>query len=179
MKKAALVFASVLVVACASPKTNVSQSDEKKISNTTDSATAAVLTAPKPVQISAAEMELNKLAATLQQLEKQSDYFDYNKSAIKPEYLGVIQQEAAFIKDHRQDIVTLEGNADERGSDEYNLKLGSRRAIAVKKSLEKFGVQAHQIKIVSLGKQKARLSCHEEKCWKENRRVDFAHKLNS
>lgn len=179
MKKAAFVFASVLVVACASPKTDVSQSGEKKISTATDSTPAAVLATPQPMQLSATEMELNKLAATLQQLEKQSDYFDYNKSAIKPEYLGVIQQEAAFIKEHKHDIVTLEGNADERGSDEYNLNLGSRRAIAVKRSLEKFGVQASQVKIVSLGKQKARLSCHEEKCWKENRRVDFIHKLNS
>lgn len=128
--------------------------------------------------MSQAEMELNKLAATVQQLESRSDYFDYNKSAIKPEYLALLQQEAAFIKEHKEDFVTLEGNADERGSAEYNMKLGSRRAIAVKRNLEKLGVQAKQIKVVSLGAQKARLTCHEEKCWKENRRVDFIHKLN-
>jgi peptidoglycan-associated lipoprotein len=177
MKKAAIVFASVLVVACASsPKTDVSQSSGKNIPNTTDSKPA--LASQNPAPISAAEMELNKLAATIQHLDNQSDYFDYNKSSIKPEYLSVIQQEAAFIKEHTQDVVTLEGNADERGTDEYNLALGSRRAIAVKKSLEKMGVSAQQLKIVSFGKQKAKLTCHEEKCWKENRRVDFVHKLS-
>lgn len=179
MKKAAIVFASVLVVACASsPKTDVSQSSGKNIPNTTDATVKPALAAQNPAPVSAAEMELNKLAATIQHLDNQSDYFDYNKSAIKPEYLGVIQQEAAFIKEHKQDVVTLEGNADERGTDEYNLALGSRRAIAVKKSLEKMGVSAHQLKVVSFGKQKARLTCHEEKCWKENRRVDFVHKLS-
>ncbi len=179
MKKAAIVFASVLVVACASsPKTDVSQSNIKKISNTTDSTVTPSLASQNPAPISAAEMELNKLTATIQHLDNQSDYFDYNKSSIKPEYLSVIQQEAAFIKEHKQDVVTLEGNADERGTDEYNLALGSKRAIAVKKRLEKMGVPARQIKIVSFGKQKARLTCHEEKCWKENRRVDFVHKLS-
>lgn len=123
-------------------------------------------------------MDLSRLTAEIQQLERQSDYFDYNKFAVKPEFQNVIQKEAEFIKGHKQDFVTLEGNADERGSDRYNMDLGNRRAAAVEKSLVMLGVSPAQIKVVSLGEEKPRLPCHQEKCWKENRRVDFVHQLN-
>lgn len=170
MKKLAVVLASLLVVACASsPKTNSSLSTQAN-----DKTNAAIANA---APASAAETELSKLTASIQNLEKQSDYFDYNKAIVKPEYQDVIRKEAEFIKTHKQDVVTLEGNADERGSDQYNLTLGSERAVAVEKSLQKLGVSAAQIKVVSLGKEKPRFSCHKEKCWKENRRVDFVHKL--
>jgi peptidoglycan-associated lipoprotein len=166
MKKMAVVIASLMVVACAStPKNNVSQANEN------GSATAAA-------EASAAKMEMSKLAAEMQQLQKQSDYFDFNKSTVKPEYLDILQKEAQFIKSHKQDVVTLEGNADERGSDKYNLSLGKNRAEAVAGILEKDGVPASQIKLISLGKDKPRLTCHAEKCWKENRRVDFLHNLS-
>ncbi len=166
MKKLAVVIASLMVVACASsPKNNISQANENS------SATAAA-------EASAAKMELGKLAAEMQQLQKQSDYFDFNKSTVKPEYLDILQKEAQFLKSHKQDVVTLEGNADERGSDKYNLSLGKNRAEAVAGILEKDGVSASQIKLISLGKDKPRLTCHAEKCWKENRRVDFLHNLS-
>ena len=123
------------------------------------------------------KLNLNKLNAEIQQLQQKSDYFDYNKYSVKSQYLNVIQKEAEFIKSHKNDVITLEGNADERGSDVYNLTLGEKRAEAVEKSLIKYGVPAGQIKLVTLGKGKPRLTCHAEKCWKENRRVDFMHKL--
>lgn len=167
MKRMAVVLASLVVVACASaPKANSPQASQSN----NDSANTA--------SASAAGMDLSRLTAEIQKLEKQSDYFDYNKFAVKPEFQAVIQKEAEFIKGHKQDSVRLEGNADERGSDQYNLDLGNKRAIAVAKSLELLGVPATQIKVVSLGKEKPRLTCHQEKCWKENRRVDFIHQLN-
>lgn len=163
MKKLAVILASLMVVACASTqKTNTSQANE---SNATASAAAA-------------KVDLGKLNAEIQQMEKQSDYFDFNKYTVKSEYMNVIQKEAEFLKGHKHDIVTLQGNADERGSEKYNLGLGENRADAVAKILEKDGVAADQIKLVSLGKDKPRLSCHKEKCWKENRRVDFLHNLS-
>lgn len=170
MKKMAVVFASLMVAACASSqKTNTSQAPQ---SNEKNASTVASTNAS-----SAAQVELNRLNDEIQQLQKQSDYFDYKKYAIKPQYQNVIRKEAEFIKAHKSDFITLEGNADERGNDTYNLTLGEKRAEAVQKSLLKYGVPAGQIKLVSLGKEKPRLTCHEEKCWKENRRVDFIHKL--
>lgn len=169
MKKVAVLLASLMVAACASSqKTDVSQAAQPDTANkTTASASAAADAAA-----------LSKLNAEIQQLQKQSDYFDYNKYVVKAEYREVIQKEAEFIKAHKNDVVTLEGNADERGSENYNLALGTNRAEAVAKSLETYGVPASQIKFVSLGKDKPRLTCHAEKCWKENRRVDFSHNLS-
>ncbi len=173
MKKLAIILASLLVVACSSAhKADSSPASQPN----TQSITPA--TTPEPAPVSATEVAANKLAAELQMLQKESVHFDFDKYAVKPEYQDAIQKQADFIKGHKNDVVTLEGNCDERGSKAYNLALGSRRASAVLKSLKQLGVPASQIKTVSYGKEKPRLLCHEEKCWKENRRVDFVHKLN-
>ncbi len=173
MKKIAVVLASLMVVACASsPKAGSS------LSSQTDGKDTAATASSNTASASAAAVDLSKLTAEMQKLEKQSDYFDYNKFAIKPEYQKIIQMEAAFIKAHKQDFVTIAGNADERGSEGYNLDLGNKRAVAVELSLQQMGVPAAQIKVVSYGEAKPRLTCHLEKCWKENRRVDFVHQLN-
>ena len=110
------------------------------------------------------------------EMEKQSIYFDFDDYTIKPAYRDIILQHAEFMKTHENVTVTLEGNADERGSGEYNLSLGDRRASSVRKALVLLGIPAEQIRAVSFGEERPRLSCHEERCWKENRRVDFKGK---
>jgi peptidoglycan-associated lipoprotein len=167
MKKIAVLLASLLIVACSSTqKTDSSQTSQASATNTT--------TASNPVTAAVSETEVaaRKLSAEL------SVYFDFDKYAVKPEFQDAIYKQANFIMVHENDVVTLEGNADERGSSEYNLALGHKRAMAVEKKLHALGVPEAQIRIVSFGKEKPRLLCHEEKCWKENRRVDFVHKLN-
>lgn len=175
MKKIAIVLVSILLAACAStPDTSSSKvAPPKEIKRS-----PAITNPEKNASVSSADIEAKKLAAEMQELQKRSIYFDFDKYAVKPEYLEVIRQQATFIKAHKNDIVTVEGNADERGSNEYNLALGDKRANAARKSLELLGIPATQIKTISLGEEKPRLSCHEEKCWKENRRDDFVHKLN-
>jgi peptidoglycan-associated lipoprotein len=126
----------------------------------------------------AAKIIPSVLTAQLQDMQKNSVYFERDEFVIKPEYNSIIQQHAEFAKAHGVTI-TLEGNADERGSSEYNLALGNKRANAVRKSLEIMGVPANRIKSVSFGEEKPRLTCHEEKCWGENRRVDFNGRLES
>ncbi len=106
----------------------------------------------------------------------ESVYFDFDQSAIKPQFKAVLGQQAEWMKSHWHDSVTVEGNADERGSAEYNLALGNRRATAVRKALVTLGVPAQRIKDVSFGKEKPKATCHEERCWAENRRVDFVFK---
>jgi peptidoglycan-associated lipoprotein len=71
--------------------------------------------------------------------------------------------------------VVLQGNCDERGSREYNLALGQRRADAVKQRMVLLGVPQTRIETVSFGKEKPRATCHDESCWSQNRRVDFVH----
>jgi peptidoglycan-associated lipoprotein len=118
------------------------------------------------------------MAAQLQALQKESVYFDYDRYAVKPAYRDAAQHEAEWMRTHKNDTVTLEGNTDDRGSPEYNLALGAKRAHAVHQALVALGVPTARIKDVSLGEAKPRATCDEEKCWQENRRVDFVHKLN-
>ncbi len=173
MKTTAIVLASILTVACTS-----TQKSEPHLSQVNPNIAPSAPVAPSvSAATSSAISELSDLNAEVRRLQGQSDYFDFDKSVIKPEYLAVIQKQADFIKSHPNDVVTVEGNCDERGSEKYNLALGSRRANAVLESLESFGVPAAQIKTVSFGKDKPRLTCHEEKCWKEDRRVDFDHHI--
>lgn len=175
MRKIAVVLVSFLLAACGSmPKTDSSQATQSNSPPPTANSRAI----EKNTSVSSADIEASKLAAEARELQEQSIYFDFDMYAVKPEYRNVIQQQAAFIKAHKNDIVTVEGNADERGSGEYNLALGDKRAKVVRMSLEVLGIPATQIKTVSLGNEKPRLSCHEEKCWQENRRDDFVHKLN-
>ena len=172
MKKIAVVIISVLIAACSS----VQKSDSPKATEAGDKITAS--TATTNAVTPSADVESAKLAAEIQGLQHQSVYFDLDKSGIKPEYRNVILKQAEFIKAHKNDIVTVQGNTDERGSSEYNLALGDRRASVARNSLELLGVPVTQIRTVSFGLEKPRLPCHEERCWKENRRDDFVHQLN-
>ncbi len=186
MKKIAIVLVSFLFAACASAPKPIPPKETTTSSPVIAKSEAAVSSAPeKNVSVSSAEIEARRLAdeakkaaAELQALQNKSVYFDFDKYVVKPEYMGVIRQQAEFIKARKNDIITIEGHADERGSGEYNLALGDKRANAARKNLELLGVPSTQIKAVSLGEEKPRLSCHAEKCWQENRRDDFAHKLN-
>ena len=123
-----------------------------------------------------AETESQRASRLLSELSKQSVYFDFDDFSLKPQYQDNVKHNADFMKQSAKDVVTLEGNADERGSKEYNLALGQKRAEAVRKTLVLLGIGDTRIEAISYGAEKPRASCHEEKCWGEDRRVDFAHK---
>ena len=108
-------------------------------------------------------------------LTDRSVYFDFDKYAIKPDQNSAITDNAKLATTYSSDNVTLQGNCDERGSREYNLALGQRRADAVKQRLVLLGVPESRIETVSFGKEKPRATCHNESCWSQNRRADFVH----
>ena len=108
-------------------------------------------------------------------LTETSVYFDFDKSEVRPDQIAVITENAKLASANANDYVTLQGNCDERGSREYNLALGQRRADAVKKRLELLGVSTDRIETISFGREKPRELCHDESCWKLNRRADFVH----
>lgn len=165
----ALAILTVLMLsACATSAVMAPVSDAETAQRTAQTgATDAVGT------LSSSEVDSRRLADQLQEMQKKSVYFDFDEFVIKPEYHEVIRQLAELMKAHGNIVVTLEGNADERGSDEYNLALGGLRAKAVRKALEIMGIADNRIEVVSLGGENPRLTCHEESCWRENRRVDF------
>jgi len=111
-------------------------------------------------------------------LSKRQVYFDYDSDAVKAEYRPVIEAHAKYLLANRNAKVIVQGNTDERGSREYNLSLGQRRSVAVKKSLNLLGVQDGQIETVSFGEEKATASCADESCAKQNRRADIVYITN-
>jgi peptidoglycan-associated lipoprotein len=105
---------------------------------------------------------------------KRSVYFEFDKYEVKPEYRTLVETHARWLKSNPQARLTIEGNADERGSREYNLALGQKRAEAVTKMMVLLGAKPEQIEAVSWGEEKPRSTGHDEKAWSENRRSDFA-----
>ena len=99
-------------------------------------------------------------------------YFDLDQSSIKPEGKDILTRVGSLLKEYPELFVTVEGNADERGSTEYNQALGDRRANAAKKWLLAFGVNSNQLKTVSYGKEKAS-SGSDESVWSQDRRDDL------
>lgn len=108
-------------------------------------------------------------------LSKRSIYYDFDKSNIKDEYRPLVKAHAGYLADHRSAQVTIQGNCDERGSREYNLALGQRRADSVKKAMTVLGDAPSQIGTVSYGKEKPKCTGHNESCWSENRRSDIVY----
>lgn len=104
-----------------------------------------------------------------------SVYFDFDKSAVKPEGLGVLEMHGKFLAANPGVSIKVEGNADERGGAEYNLALGQKRSDAVVKVLKTFGVKDAQLEAISYGKEKPKATGHDEASYSENRRADLAY----
>jgi peptidoglycan-associated lipoprotein len=102
-------------------------------------------------------------------------YFDYDKSDIRADQQGAIQQDAQFLNQHQNINFTIEGHCDDRGSTEYNLALGDQRASSVKNALVAAGVSAGRIKTISYGKEKPFCMEDNEACWQQNRRGHFVY----
>jgi peptidoglycan-associated lipoprotein len=107
--------------------------------------------------------------------QKRSVYFDYDQFAIKDEHKAVIEAHAKYLQGTRTLRITLQGNTDERGTREYNIALGQKRADAVKQLMQLLGATEVQIETVSFGKEKPRRDGHDEVSWAENRRVDIVY----
>lgn len=110
-----------------------------------------------------------------QKLQARSVFFDYDSDAIKSEYMPVVENHAQFLRDNPNQKVLIQGNADDRGSREYNLALGQRRADAIKSRMTLLGARGTQIESVSLGEEKPRCTSATEACYGENRRGDLVY----
>ncbi len=108
-------------------------------------------------------------------LSRRSVYFDYDKFEVKEEYRPLVEAHAKFLRDNPTAKMLVQGNADERGSREYNVGLGQRRADSLKKMLTLLGVRDSQIESVSLGEEKPVCNEHNEDCWAKNRRDDMLY----
>ncbi len=108
-------------------------------------------------------------------LSKRNVFFDYDKDEVKAEYRPLVEAHAKYLVANPNAHVAVQGNTDDRGSREYNLALGQRRAVAVKKVLNVYGANDKQIETVSYGKEKPRCVEANETCWAQNRRADLVY----
>lgn len=134
------------------------------------SATASVtVSAPPAPPAPAPQPSLDELFLR----EVRDAYFDYDKADLRPDARTALTKTAEFLKNYPQIKVTIEGHCDERGSTEYNLGLGDRRASAVKQFLVSLGISADRLSTVSYGKEKPFCMESNESCWQQNRRGHF------
>ena len=108
-------------------------------------------------------------------LSKRSIYFEFDSFTVADQYKPIVEAHARYLAANRNARVTLQGHADERGSREYNIALGQKRADAVKRMTTVMGVQETIVETVSFGKEKPRNMGHDEAAWAENRRVDIIY----
>jgi peptidoglycan-associated lipoprotein len=134
-----------------------------------DASARVTVNAPPPPPVAAPQPSLDELFLK----EVRDAYFDYDKADIRPDAREALSKTADFLKNYPQIKVTIEGHCDERGSTEYNLGLGDRRASAVKQYVISLGISADRLSTVSYGKEKPFCMEHNESCWQQNRRGHF------
>jgi peptidoglycan-associated lipoprotein len=165
MKKIIISIVLVnLLAACASEKPK-----ETAVAPAAAPAAAAPKTAAAPATTTAVD-PLNDPASIL---AGRSVYFPFDVDAVQEADKALLQAHGQYLGSHSNRMVRVEGNCDERGSNEYNLGLGQRRADNTKKMLELSGAKAGQVSTVSYGEEKPRCTEHNEACWKQNRRADL------
>lgn len=102
-------------------------------------------------------------------------YFEYDRSEVRTEFIPVVRAHAELLASDSSKRVVLEGHADERGSREYNIALGERRAISVRRLLVASGASSNQIRMVSYGEERPAVIGHNEAAWSKNRRVEIRY----
>src|SRR6266852_52742 len=134
-----------------------------------DASARVTVNAPPPPPVAAPQPSLDELFLK----EVRDAYFDYDKADIRPDARESLSKTADFLKNYPQLKVAIEGHCDERGSTEYNLGLGDRRASAVKQYVISLGISADRLSTVSYGKEKPFCTESKESCWQQNRRGHF------
>lgn len=173
MKKIAMsIFLVSMLAACASDKPA-----EVAVAPATPTEAPAAAPAPEAAApAEAAPVAADPLNDPNNILSKREVFFDFDKSVVKASDQELVVAHGQYLAQHTDSKVVVEGNCDERGSSEYNLALGHRRANAVKKMLEVSGAKAAQVSTVSFGEEKPRCTDHNESCWSQNRRADIVYK---
>jgi len=165
MSKLRMVFAALLVGALAACHSGVKLNDK--------GANGTVGQQPNPNAV--APVTVDELNNPNSPLAKRSVYFDFDSYSVKDEYQSLLQAHARYLKSHPERHILIQGNTDERGTSEYNLALGQKRAEAVRNALRTFGVADSQMEAVSLGKEKPLATGHDEASWAQNRRADILY----
>jgi peptidoglycan-associated lipoprotein len=169
------MFASVLA-ACGTTPTTEAPVENRTVGTTPGTGAATAGTGTGTVSGTAGGSQANKLRDPNNILSKRSVYFEYDSYVVSDNYKEMIEAHAHYLQGDKGNRVTIQGNTDERGSREYNIALGQRRADAVKKMMLLMGATEVQIETISFGAEKPHNAGHDEGSWTENRRVDIVYR---
>ena len=168
-----------LLAGCSSTPTKEQEGaaveDRKPTPMATDTAKPKADTGMSTKSLDTKTVTVNPLKDPSSILSKRSVYFDYDSNLVKDEFKPLVTAHAKYLAQHRDAHATIQGNTDERGSREYNIALGQRRADAVKQMMQLLGASAGQIDTVSFGEEKPRTEGSDEKAYAENRRADIVY----
>jgi peptidoglycan-associated lipoprotein len=166
---ALIVVAAAALSACSSPKLNPTPVVEQPVAK-------AAPPAPDNHEIKPVETgSVDPLNDPKGVLANRSVYFDFDSYTVRDDGKPVVENHSAYLTQHKDRKILIQGNTDERGGTEYNLALGQKRAEAVRKAMAALGVSDSQMEAVSLGKEKPKALGHDEAAWAENRRADIVY----
>lgn len=174
-----LGFAAIFITACATTQ-EISIPDDAAQTGVTD---GTMIISEDDVGVSASAISDEQMSAEemLEQgdsiLASRTIYFEFNSTALSDDTRSILEAHGAFIAENGEVNVRLEGHADERGSREYNIALGDRRAQSVRRVLLLQGASTDQIDTVSYGEEQPVSLGHTEEAWAENRRVELIYKV--
>ena len=177
MKKLLITFGCVALLAgCASkgPPTDVPV-ESRDTSSTKSTVQTPSTQGVQSTPIVGSTLKTDSLRDPNNILSKRIIYFDYDQDSLKSEFANIVQAHAKFLTENRGRKIRLEGHADERGSREYNMALGQRRADAVRKAAGVMGVSSDRMETISFGEDKPRSNGRDESAWAENRRVEIVY----
>jgi peptidoglycan-associated lipoprotein len=157
----------VMLAACAA--------ENKKVEPEPAAPPPVVTPTPVPTPVVTTPVVQNPLHDPSSILYKRSVYFAYDKYDVSAEYRPLVEAHAKYLNEHSGAKIAIQGNCDERGSREYNLALGQRRADAVGKMMALLGVPGSRIETVSFGEEKPKATGHDEASWSQNRRSDIVY----
>ena len=166
-----LVIAATICVAmtaCTKKVKEVPQADTGP-GETTGATTGAIPDSTPAGKYSPADLDSDSC------LRQRVVYFDFNDDTLRPEFQAAIACHAKYLRDRPEARMNMEGNADERGTREYNLGLGERRGNAVSAAVQGNGGSAEQISVISYGEERPTCADSSEDCWGRNRRVEIVY----
>lgn len=166
----ALIFVSILLAACSGKPTKpVEPTTSESIESSVETASTAPRSGLTPQEIA----EQDAIGEEQNMLRKTIVYFEFDSTAIRSEFNAQLRAHGAELGSNRNRKVRLEGHADERGSREYNIGLGERRAQEVRRVLLLSGASSSQIMTISYGEERPAALGHDERAWGQNRRVEL------
>lgn len=165
--------AALVIGGCATSGSDSASSTSDSASNQSGATSSS---APAPAPAPSSQLASRSSGSRMGSPNARSVYYEFDKSDLSAEDRRLVEANARYLRQHPDTKVRIEGNADERGSAEYNLALGQRRAEGVAKALRAGGIQEDRLEAVSYGKEKPKADGHDEKSWAENRRSDINYR---